>query len=332
MVYHGCGAIMINRQLVRSCKMNKHASMAVIITSFMATACMIVSCELWAELTSRKVSDNGNTTQQHIDDDLYKIRSFTGNYLSYDAGSVPNGSQKDQSNAWYIRKAEINGYNIFKGRENSDVLDLNQNWDTEGNTVQLWYSFNNTNAQRWFFEPNNDGSCQIRTSNSSGRVITDNGAGQITIQTYRELNTQKWIIERVTGEEARFINYKQIMRDVNKFDYDKIAVHNADGQTDASLKDKIAANPNKENMIEGEYVVLHFPNNIWEQCQDPKAMIDAFDGVYKAEIELLGRSESIHDGRMVFLTNYDTALYMYSAGDYCAFSKDAAQDFFSSGN
>jgi len=276
---------------------------------------------------------NDDATTYHIDDGLYKIRSLAGNYLSYDTGSVPNCSKQDQSNAWYLRKAAVNGYNLFKGRENSDTLDLNQNRDIEGNTVQLWYSFNNTPAQRWFFEQNSDGSYKIVTSNESGRVITDNGAAQITIKTYNNLNTQKWKIERVTGEEARFIKYRQIMRDVNKFNYDEIVIRNANGQTDASLKDKIAVNPNKENMIEGEYVVLHLPNNVWAQCQEPKKMIDAFDSVYEAEIELLGRSESIHDGKMVFLTDYNpTAAWMYAAWDYCAFSKGAAEDFLSSGN
>jgi len=259
-----------------------------------------------------------------FDDGFYRIRSAAGNYLSYD-GDVPNGSQQDQSNAWYLRKAADGGYTIFKERNNADALDLKDNHDVEGNIV-LFYGYNNSAAQRWLIEPTGDGSYQIRTVNGSGRVITDNGANQITIQTNNNHNTQKWNISRMSGEEVRFNRYKQIMRWVNGFNYDQIAIHKAEGQTNETLKAMIAANPDTENMIEGQYIVLHFPNHNWAQYQDPKDLIDMYDRVYQLHLELMGRTESVHDGRMVYLTDYNVTLYALTNGHWCVFSTGAAND------
>jgi len=262
-----------------------------------------------------------------FDDGFYRIRSAAGNYLSYNTSiNVVNVSQQDHSNVWYLKKAAGGGYNIFKEHGKSDLLDLDNNSDTEGNKIKLWQN-NGFSAQRWFIEPNGDGSYQIRTVNDSGRVVTNNGADPITLQTYNNSNTQKWNLSRMNDDEGQFAIYKQIMFNANKFNYDEVAIHNAEGQTNATLKAMLNENPDKENMIEGKYVVTHFSNQNWAKVDDPKDLVDLFDRVYELQLELMGRTEPIHDGRMVFLTEYASTLYAYTNGAWCVFSAGAADDF-----
>ena len=67
-----------------------------------------------------------------------------------------------------------------------------------------------------------------------------------------------------------------------------VIIHIARNETDASLKARIVANPNRENLVEGEYIILHFPNHVWAKYQDPKKLIDTYDSIYKAQLDLTG--------------------------------------------
>jgi len=125
----------------------------------------------------------------------FAIRNQAGRYLAIVDG-VLTCSPIRGNNMWYLQETGLGSYFIYDNNPASGMrLDLWNNWDAEDIVVQMFASSGHINAQMWFFEPNGDGTYQIRTSNSSQRVITSNDGKQITIQTFMWLDTQMWILE-----------------------------------------------------------------------------------------------------------------------------------------
>ena len=116
-----------------------------------------------------------------------------------------------------------------------------------------------------------------------------------------------------------------LMERINRFSANSIIIHNASSHTNASLSSALAANPDMHHMVEGRYVILHFPQDIWTQINNPLDKMDSVDFLYSAQLELLGRNTPFMPDKLVFLTNYRTTFFMYMGFDHCGFSLDAAR-------
>ena len=272
------------------------------------------------------------TAAETFAEGAYTIRSQNGLYLAKINGKLGcSGTNKDY--VWHIRDAGGGAFFVYaEDLLNNELLDLNNDWDIEGNTVGIFRYTGYLAAQTWLFVPNSDGSYQIRTVHDSGRVITENGAQQPTIQTYTGAATQKWTFTSVAGDN----DYTMFMNVVIETTKNEIITHIAKNETDASLKKLITTNADKHNMVEGEYVVLHLPNSIWAKYSDPKKLIDAYDSIYRAQQELTGGKTKPYTGKLYFLTDHNPkAPYMYASGDLCASNLSAVENnanFWTSGD
>ena len=101
---------------------------------------------------------------------------------------------------WNIRYGG-NGRYILSPEEIPEWrIDLNNAWDSENNTVGLWYDTGYVDAQTWFLIENADGSYCIQTPYESGRVITVPSAGQsAVIRRMGSSGVQRWIIEPISA-------------------------------------------------------------------------------------------------------------------------------------
>ena len=107
----------------------------------------------------------------------------------------------------------------------------------------------------------------------------------------------------------------------------KIITHNAKNETNASLKNLLKKNTNKYNMVEGEYVILHLPNDIWAKYSDPKNLIDTYDAIYQSQLKLIGGKAKVYNGKLYFLTDYNpNTHYMYMTNDCCVSSLAAVEN------
>jgi hypothetical protein len=124
---------------------------------------------------------------------LYLIQNMNEDYLSHSSGSLQCSATS--GDVWYLKEAENGAYYVYAENLGSGrLLDLHNDWDTEGNVVKLQYETGYLEAQTWRFVSNGDGTYKIRTAHSSGRVLTANGSDLPTIQTYAETNAQKWVL------------------------------------------------------------------------------------------------------------------------------------------
>ena len=74
-------------------------------------------------------------------------------------------------------------------------IDLSNAWDSENNTVGLWYDTGYVDAQTWLLLENPDESFYIQTPYESGRVITVPDIGQAAvIRRIGNSGIQKWMI------------------------------------------------------------------------------------------------------------------------------------------
>jgi len=149
--------------------------------------------------------------------------------------------------------------------------------------------------------------------------------GQYIESPRQVLDTQRWTVEADNSEYEPHIRIKTIMERINGFNPQSVVVHHAAEHTDASLSRAIKSRRNIHHMVEGQYVVLHLPHHIWVQIDNPKEKIDAIDFMYKAQLELLGRSEPFMPHKLLYLTNYHEPAFMYMASDHCGFSLDGAE-------
>jgi len=121
-------------------------------------------------------------------------------------------------------------------------------------------------------------------------------------------------------------HYKRIIRRENGTAADNIAILDAKDHTIQSLRALYLENRDKEVLIEGEYVVVHFPYQVWSSYLSnlPK-LIETYDAIYKAQLDLTGGNAKVYEYKLLFLTNYapDTP-WMYMADDHCGTSVEAA--------
>jgi hypothetical protein len=141
-----------------------------------------------------------------VEDGYYKIHSPGGNYLSHSGVSLNTlrEDQKNGDNIWYVKNLADGGISIRVSTKMT-ALELISN-AAEG--IRLYASDDGRANQKWLILPNYDSSSQIRTSLSSGRVITDNGTEQLTALAYDNLNTQKWVFERISDDKVDDGRYK----------------------------------------------------------------------------------------------------------------------------
>ena len=253
----------------------------------------------------------------------YAIRSQNGLYLAEINGSL-GCSATSEDFVWHLVSAENGAFFVYAEDVLSNMLlDLNNDWDIEGNTVGIFRYTGYIAAQTWLFVPNDDGSYQIRTVHDSGRVVTEQGGEQPTIQTYTGANTQKFSLLPADGAN----DYTLFMKVLIGTTRSEIITHDAGNETDESLKNLLAANQDKHNMVEGEYVVLHLPNNIWAKYSDPKTLIDTYDSIYRAQLEITGGKTKVYNGKLYFLTDHSpNTPYMYASGDLCASNLSAVEN------
>ena len=122
------------------------------------------------------------------------IRNQAGRYLAIIDG-VLSCSPIRGNNVWYLQETGLGSYFIYANSPASRRrIDLWNNWDAEDIVVQMFASSGHIPAQMWFFMPNGNGTYQIRTSNTSNRVITSNNGEPPTIQTFQWLETQTWTL------------------------------------------------------------------------------------------------------------------------------------------
>ena len=253
----------------------------------------------------------------------YTIRSRNGLYLADISGSLGCSATSDNY-IWHLISAGSGAFFAYaEDVTKTMLLDLNNDWDIEGNTVGIFRYTGYLAAQTWLFIPNDDGSYQIRTVHDSGRVVTENGGKQPTIQTYTGADSQKWTLSRVAADN----DYTLFMNVVIGTTKSEIITHIAKNETNASLKNLLAANTDKHNMVEGEFVVLHLPNSIWAKYSDPKTLIDTYDSIYRAQLEMTGGKTKVYDGKLFFLTDHNPdAPYKYASGQLCAANLSAVEN------
>ena len=263
------------------------------------------------------------TAVDTLTEGAYTIRSQNGLYLAEVNGSLGCSATSDDF-IWHLVSAGDGAFFVYaEDLLRNALLDLNNDWDIEGNTVGIFSYTGYLAAQTWLFVLNSDGSYQIRTVHDSGRVITENGIQQPTIQTYTGTNSQKWTLSSLDGEN----DYTSFMNVVIGTTKSEIITHNARNETNASLKNLLTANSDKHNMIEGEYVVLHLPNNIWAKYSDPKTLIDTYDSIYRAQLDITGGNTKVYDGKLFFLTDHNpNAPYMYASSQLCASNLSAVEN------
>jgi len=262
------------------------------------------------------------TSENPLVEGYYSIKLLNGGYFS---GIDGLGITSVKKNDWYLRDAGNGAFYIHaESPSTNKLIDLNNDWDIEGNTVGLFADTGYTMAQTWKFIPNGDGTFLIQTVHESGRVISAN----FTIETYAGVDSQKWELTAIDSEDRSQLHYKKIMMRVNGYKADDILISKAEGSTDAAIKALLAANSAKQNMVEGKYVVVHLPNTIWSQIEFPKKFIDNMDFIFEAQMELLGGDVKIYEYKLLYLTNEnsDATGYMYMAYDHCAFTTASAQD------
>jgi hypothetical protein len=114
------------------------------------------------------------------------------------------------------------------------------------------------------------------------------------------------------------------MERINELNPDEIVIHYAANHTNETLKNLILDNPNVNHMVEGQYIVLHFPHDLWVQIKNPVDKIDAIDFIYITQLSLLGKTEPIMSRKLIFLTNYRAPWFMYFGYDHCGFSLQGA--------
>jgi len=248
-------------------------------------------------------------------DGTYTLCSQNGLYLA-DINGILGTSAKIDNYGWYIRRSRDGLFDFFAENIFGRGLTFKEN-------TLLFSEY--YRGQTFYIKPNNDGSYRICPwwSTDQSRVVTENGSKQPTIQPYTGAKSQRWNFKSISINNEYEIFMYIAIGTTNK----KIITHNAKNQTDASLKKLIAKNSDKYNMVEGEHVVLHLPNEIWAKYSDPKKLIDTYDAIYRSQLEFIGGKAKIYNGKLYFLTDYNPrAPYMYMTTDSCASSLAATEN------
>ena len=122
-------------------------------------------------------------------------------YLTGSDGEVPL-TISDEACVWNIRYLS-NGRFVLSPEKYPDLrIDLGNAWDVEANTIGIWGYTGYDDAQSWFLDENDDGTCSIRTPYESGRLLTVVGKGaQAQLFSAGAGGVQKWIFTAVDGSK-----------------------------------------------------------------------------------------------------------------------------------
>lgn len=146
------------------------------------------------------------TSLANVKNGMYILQNVaTGRWL--DTASWPAASG-DRAVTWYSNTTSnvywqllgtSDGYFRLKPFSNTIyMLDLYNNWDSEGNTVGVG-GYTGYPAQKWKFIANGDGSFRIQSQASSTRVLASTDNDECIISTYTGANHMKWKLFRVTA-------------------------------------------------------------------------------------------------------------------------------------
>ena len=126
------------------------------------------------------------------------------------------------------QKTLENGYYTIKSKLNENmVLDVNGAHSSNGTNVQLW-QFNNGNAQKWYFEADDDGYYTIKTKLNSNKCLNVNNSkftngSNIQIWDCNDTDAQKFIINDL-GD-----GYFNIVTKIDNYVVDVNGAHSSNG-------------------------------------------------------------------------------------------------------
>ncbi|MBR5419648.1 MAG: RICIN domain-containing protein [Lachnospiraceae bacterium] len=141
--------------------------------------------KMW-KLVKRDVFDLGKFT----------IRDAEGQGYLGVSGEDERLTLTDDPGLWSIRYAGEGSF-ILSPEECPDKrIDLANAWDSEGNTVGLWYYTGYAEAQSWKLRDNKDGTYSIQTACESGRVVTVQKDQTATLCSPGAEGAQNWVIEQ----------------------------------------------------------------------------------------------------------------------------------------
>jgi len=124
----------------------------------------------------------------------FTIRGSGGEGYLTGKTSEPKLSLSDEPCVWKI-SCSVNGGLILSPKDIPDMrIDLNNAWDSEGNTIGLQYPTNYPQAQTWSIKKEKDGLYLIETVFESKRVLTATADNVILCSDHKK-SYQRWIIE-----------------------------------------------------------------------------------------------------------------------------------------
>ena len=255
------------------------------------------------------------TAQGTFTEGTYIIRNLNGMYLAGADGTLVTSATIDDY-VWHVRLHSDGRYEFFA----QTLFGPGFSW------VDSTIIFSKPGlGQSFDLTQESDGSYRISPwwSSDMSSAVTDNGAGLLVFAQYTGSNSQKWVFTPVANGDSH-TSFMSVIIATTESD---IITHNAKNETNASLRKLISDNPDKINMVEGEYVVLHLPNNIWAKYSDPKTLIDTYDSIYRAQFELTGNKAKPYAGKLYFLTDCNpNAAYMYISVTCCVASLPAVEN------
>ena len=130
-----------------------------------------------------------------VDLGLFTISDYNDHFFLTGSPNDPHLTISERKSTWDIQyEVKNDRYILLPTDLPGWRIDLNVDWDEEGNTVGVWPATGYEMAQTWNLTKNSDGTYSIRTVHSSGRAITVSAPGaDAVISTANEPDeTQKW--------------------------------------------------------------------------------------------------------------------------------------------
>ena len=130
-----------------------------------------------------------------LDLGVFEIAAADGSGYLSGQKDEPRLFLSDTPFKWHIQRAGESRFVISPESIPEWRMDLSNAWDSEDNTVGLWYDTGYIDAQTWILIENEDGSYYIQTPYESSRVVTVPGLGEsAVIRRIGGAGTQLWKI------------------------------------------------------------------------------------------------------------------------------------------
>ena len=146
--------------------------------------------KMWELLTKYNIESRKANFTISTEDGCYYL---TGN-------STTGGLTIDEEPYIWTIKKDSDGYYVISSKDNPEYrIDLKNDWDSEGNTVDVHTYTGYENAQRWDIKRNENGTYSIQTAYESGLFIFVDAPGeQAVIKTLSNKNPyQQWVFTKV---------------------------------------------------------------------------------------------------------------------------------------